>query len=60
MKQIKFLLLALVVIMATACPPIEVPPTTEPGDETEKGDGTFEKPNLVVWGITNPRVHCRT
>ena len=47
MKQIKFLLLALVVIMATACPPIEIPPTPGTGGETEKGDGTFEKPYSV-------------
>ena len=47
MKKFKFLLLLAVAILATACPPVVVPPTINPGDNTEKGDGTLEKPYSV-------------
>ena len=47
MKKFKFLLLLAVAILATACPPVEVPPTIIPDENTEKGDGTLEKPYSV-------------
>lgn len=48
MKQIKFLLLAAVTILATACPVVPViPPEVKPGEETNKGNGTLEKPYSV-------------
>ncbi|MGM9795135.1 MAG: DUF6359 domain-containing protein [Candidatus Aphodosoma sp.] len=53
MKQIKFLLLVAVALIATACPPVPINPPNPGGEEqTEKGEGTFEKPYSVEEAIT--------